>query len=151
MRVHCSRLEHAGTRTNTHAQTHILVDPKSTPKTNTLNAKHNKTNTQTTTHTHTRTRAGAIGWNAWIFSVIAGVSLYFLNTYLIAALRSATRGGAVRPLAAAAGWSRRHALLLPLIKLLLFCLSFVVSNTVFFAAFYGPESCPFSRTGACCV
>jgi ABC-type uncharacterized transport system permease subunit len=38
-------------------------------------------------------------------------------------------------------------LLLRCIKLMLFFLAFVVSQSVYFAAFFGTESCFFSRTG----
>jgi hypothetical protein len=39
-------------------------------------------------------------------------------------------------------------LLLGCIKLMLFFLAFVISQSVYFAAFFGTESCFFSRTGA---
>jgi hypothetical protein len=38
-------------------------------------------------------------------------------------------------------------LLLGAIKLMLFFLAFVISQSVYFAAFFGTESCFFSRTG----
>jgi hypothetical protein len=38
-------------------------------------------------------------------------------------------------------------LLLGCIKLMLFFLAFVISQSVYFAAFFGTESCFFSRTG----
>jgi hypothetical protein len=41
-------------------------------------------------------------------------------------------------------------LLLGCIKLMLFFLAFVISQSVYFAAFFGAESCFFSRTGAQC-
>lgn len=49
----------------------------------------------------------------------------------------------------ASRWRVLHnaRLLLGVIKLLLFFLSFVISNSVYFAAFFGPQSCFFSRTG----
>ncbi|GBF95378.1 hypothetical protein Rsub_07806 [Raphidocelis subcapitata] len=91
--------------------------------------------------------SSAIGWCAWLFSVAAGVLLALVNTYLMTLVRYATRGGAVRVLVSPPSWRRVNAALLPLIKLLLFCCSFVVSNSLFFAAFFGPQSCFFSRTG----
>jgi hypothetical protein len=42
-------------------------------------------------------------------------------------------------------------LLLGCIKLMLFFLAFVISQSVYFAAFFGTESCFFSRTGAQCA
>jgi hypothetical protein len=39
-------------------------------------------------------------------------------------------------------------LLLGCIKLMLFFLAFVISQSAYFAAFFGTESCFFSRTGA---
>ncbi|KAI8463937.1 MAG: hypothetical protein J3K34DRAFT_462197 [Monoraphidium minutum] len=96
----------------------------------------------------------AIGFQGWLFSAAAAGLLLLTNTYLVALLRHATRGGAARRPgacgAAGAGarpWALRRGLLLPLIKLLLFCLSFVISNSVFMAIFFGPKSCFFSRTG----
>jgi hypothetical protein len=74
---------------------------------------------------------GAIGWCAWLFTLIAAGLLAYINTALVFIARSVTAGGAARPLAArGAFWARHSALLLPLIKLLLFCLSFVASNSV---------------------
>ncbi len=88
-----------------------------------------------------------IGWSTWIFSVVAGALLLCVNTFLLHSLRAATGGGRVRTLDAASDWRGAHWLLLRLIKVLLFCLSFVISNSVFFALFFGAASCPFSRTG----
>jgi hypothetical protein len=70
-----------------------------------------------------------------------------LNTYQLATLRYATRGGAVRVLSAPPAWRPVNRAVRPLIKLLLFCCSFVISNSVFFAIYFGPQSCFFSRTG----
>lgn len=44
-------------------------------------------------------------------------------------------------------WLRHSRPLLAAVKLMLFFLSFVISNAVYFAAFFGPDSCFFSRTG----
>ena len=96
--------------------------------------------------------SGAIGWAAWTFSALAALLLLGINTWLVWLARAATRGGVARAGGGGDGaalWRRRHGALLPMIKLALFCLSFVVSNSVFFGAAYGPESCFFSRTGGC--
>jgi hypothetical protein len=44
-------------------------------------------------------------------------------------------------------WRIRQRWILELIKLLLFFLSFVVGQSIFFAVFFGPDSCFFSQTG----
>lgn len=44
-------------------------------------------------------------------------------------------------------WSIRQRWILEVIKLLLFFLSFVVGQSIFFAVFFGPDSCFFSQTG----
>lgn len=92
--------------------------------------------------------SSAIGWCAWMFSIAAGVVLIYTNTYLLYLLRHATRGGLVRALPPPPLlWRHHHALMLPFIKLLLFCLSFVISNSAYFGAYFGTESCFFERTG----
>jgi len=45
-------------------------------------------------------------------------------------------------------WLHRKGFLLGSIKLTLFFFTFVISNAIFMAANFGPESCFFSRTGA---
>lgn len=45
-------------------------------------------------------------------------------------------------------WLHRKGFLLGSIKLTLFFFTFVISNALFMAANFGPESCFFSRTGA---
>ena len=85
---------------------------------------------------------------AWWFVVIAGAQVLAINIYLIYLVRHATRGGAVRVLRAPTSLFFRHrAVLLPLVKILIFFVSFVVSNTIFFSSFFGRDSCFFSRTG----
>jgi hypothetical protein len=71
-----------------------------------------------------------------------------VNTYLVITVRKMTRGGAVRVLQATPLW-RRHRWLLLLIKLLLFLLSFVVSNSVGCAC--APSCCcdRLRRDGSC--
>jgi len=44
-------------------------------------------------------------------------------------------------------WLGRPWLFRPVIKGLLFFVSFVFSNSIYFAAMFGPTSCFFSRTG----
>ena len=86
---------------------------------------------------------------AWWFVVIAGAQVLAINIYLIYLVRHATRGGAVRVLRAPTSLFFRHrAVLLPVVKLLLFCVSFIVSNTIFFSGCFGRDSCVYSRTGA---
>lgn len=110
--------------------------------------------------------------------MLAGALLLLLNCGLLLAMRMMTRGGRVHTehqvgacLASAAAlawpcrqltrallhafpmqafwWLRRPKLVISTIKLLLFFLSFVISNAAYFAAFFGPECCFFSRTGVC--
>lgn len=47
-------------------------------------------------------------------------------------------------------WLHRHNFLLGCIKLALFFFTFAISNAIFMAANFGPESCFFSRTGESC-
>eukprot|EP00878_Enallax_costatus_P041931 GHUV01048859.1.p1 GENE.GHUV01048859.1~~GHUV01048859.1.p1 ORF type:complete len:610 (+),score=193.30 GHUV01048859.1:830-2659(+) len=91
--------------------------------------------------------SGAIGWATWLLLILAGGLLLAINTSLIAALRHVTRGGTLRPHSKETWWLRHSKPLLGGIKLLLFFLSFVISNAIYFAGFFGPESCFFSRTG----
>eukprot|EP00775_Hariotina_reticulata_P006178 gene6178-6416_t len=91
--------------------------------------------------------SGAIGWSAWVFLILAGALLLVLNTGLLLAVRHITRGGRVRSIHQVGMWLRHPGLLLGSIKLMLFFVSFVFSNTIYFASFFGIHSCFFSRTG----
>ena len=44
-------------------------------------------------------------------------------------------------------WLQRPWLFRPVIKFLLFFISFVFTNSIYFSAIFGPHSCFFSRTG----
>ncbi|KAF6252972.1 hypothetical protein COO60DRAFT_478769 [Scenedesmus sp. NREL 46B-D3] len=94
--------------------------------------------------------SGAIGWATWLFLILAGGLLLAINTSLLATARHMTRGGTVTAQQPGASrWQVLHnaRLLLGCIKLMLFFLAFVISQSVYFAAFFGTESCFFSRTG----
>ena len=88
-----------------------------------------------------------LGWCIWVFTLAAGAMLLVLSTKLVSVVRFATRFGAPHPLDPAPFWFRRPWLALPPVKLLLFFVSLVWSNAIFFAAAFGPHSCFFSRTG----
>ena len=44
-------------------------------------------------------------------------------------------------------WLGRPWLFRPVIKFLVFFVSFVITNSIYFAVIFGPKSCFFSRTG----
>ena len=87
------------------------------------------------------------GWATWIVIVIAGSVLFLVNTKLMWVARYATRGGDVHRLKPGVFWLHRPWLFLPVIKSLLFFVSFVFANSAFFAWQFGPSSCYFSRSG----
>ena len=87
------------------------------------------------------------GWATWIVIVIAGAVLFLINTKLMWVARYATRGGHVHRLKPGVFWLHRPWLFLPVIKSLLFFVSFVFANSAFFAWQFGASSCFFSRTG----
>ena len=88
------------------------------------------------------------GWCIWVFVIVAGAMLLAVNTHLMAAARLTGRGeGATvqqMPLPARLLASQ---LLLPVLKFLLFFVSFVFSNALFFATQFGSRSCFFSTYG----
>ncbi|KAK9829176.1 hypothetical protein WJX72_004342 [[Myrmecia] bisecta] len=88
-----------------------------------------------------------IGWCIWVFIILAGGLLFAVNTKLIWIARYVTRGGHVHRLKPGIFWLNRPWLLLPVIKFLVFFVSFVYSNSIFFTTQFGPNSCFFSRTG----
>jgi len=70
-----------------------------------------------------------------------------LNTKLVWIVRYATREGHVQKLKPGIFWPNRPRLLLPVIKFLLFFVSYVYANAIFFATQFGSKSCFFSRYG----
>lgn len=82
-----------------------------------------------------------------MFIIVAGALLLLLNTKPIAVMRYMTLGGYIRTHDMHMFWFNKPKLLLHVIKLLLFFMSFVIANTVFFAIEFGPHSCFFSATG----
>jgi len=92
--------------------------------------------------------SGVIGWATWIFLILAGALLLTINVILLTTLRHMTKGGrVVRQEEAWYHWLHRKGLLLGSIKLTLFFFTFVISNAIFMAAYFGPQSCFFSRSG----
>jgi hypothetical protein len=83
---------------------------------------------------------------SWTLIFIASALLFTINTKLVSLLRHATRGAMVHRLPPSA-WVGSPRLVLLGIRLLMFLLSFLFSNAVFFASQYGPHSCFFSRAG----
>jgi hypothetical protein len=68
-------------------------------------------NAHPTPHTqppHPHPHQGAVGWCAWVFTLVAAAMLAYVNTALVAILRRATAGGAARPLAAQGACWARH-------------------------------------------
>ena len=116
------------------------------------------------------TRQCCAGWCIWVFIIAAGVLLLLINTQIIAAGRLAAQVSHTRRCylilcelklththeqgkeatvlsSSLPRWLLPPHLMLPLIKLLLFFVSFVFSNAIFFAAHFGADSCFFSTYG----
>ena len=88
------------------------------------------------------------GWCIWIFIIIAGAMLFAINTHLVAAARLTAKGegATLQQLPWAIRLLAGH-LLLPALKFLLFFVSFVFSNALFFSTQFGSRSCFFSTYG----
>ena len=88
------------------------------------------------------------GWCIWVFIIVAGAMLLAVNTHLMAAARLTGRGeGATLQQMPLPARLLASQLLLPVLKLLLFFVSFVFSNALFFATQFGSRSCFFSTYG----
>ena len=87
------------------------------------------------------------GWCIWVFIIVSGLLLAIVNTKLVWIARYTARGGNVHKLKSGIFWLNRPWLLLPVIKFLLFFVSYVYANAIFFATQYGYNSCFFSRNG----
>lgn len=88
-----------------------------------------------------------VGWCIWVFVVISGFLLVTVNSKLASIVRYSTRGGNIQTLSPGVFWANRPSLLLPVIKFLLFFVSYVYANAIFFASQFGTKSCFFSRAG----
>ena len=89
----------------------------------------------------------AAGWCIWVFVIVSGALLTLVNYKLIWVVRYVTRGGNIHLLKNGVFWANRPGLLLPIIKFLLFFVSYVYANAIFFATQFGTKSCFFSRAG----
>ena len=87
------------------------------------------------------------GWCIWVFVLVSGVLLAVVNTKLVWIARYVTRGGHVHQLRPGIFWLNRPWMLLPVIKFLLFFVSYCYSNAIFFATQFGSSSCFFSSAG----
>ena len=83
-----------------------------------------------------------------MFIIVAGAMLLAVNTHLMAAARLTGRGeGATLQQMPLPARLLASQLLVPVLKFLLFFVSFVFSNALFFATQFGPHSCFFSTYG----